>query len=191
TFWQFLTPLFSILVRNPGKVVYPDGTVKDALRLDWGYWESKDQYDNLDEEIEKKLSKGYPDSNILFEDSQTAVLIQARRETVRVPMKDIDALDSIITSFINYIRPEVNNFREAIEVFKEDLPSILYALRDLIEHQSEINTEFKIARNKFWLICKESINPEVSLLDVREMIIQHILTEDIFINIFHESQFHE
>ncbi|MGB3636023.1 MAG: DNA methyltransferase, partial [Rivularia sp. (in: cyanobacteria)] len=44
-----------------GKVVYPDGTVKDALRLDWGYWESKDQYDNLDREIEKKLIKGYPD----------------------------------------------------------------------------------------------------------------------------------
>ncbi|ACB50447.1 hypothetical protein cce_1097 [Crocosphaera subtropica ATCC 51142] len=32
--------------------IRPDGTVKDALRLDWGYWESKDQYDNLDEEIE-------------------------------------------------------------------------------------------------------------------------------------------
>jgi hypothetical protein len=47
------------------------------LRLDWGYWESKDQYDKLDEEIEKKLNKGYPDSNILFEDSQTAVLIQS------------------------------------------------------------------------------------------------------------------
>jgi hypothetical protein len=25
-----------------GKLVYPDGTVKDALRLDWGYWESKE-----------------------------------------------------------------------------------------------------------------------------------------------------
>lgn len=28
---------------NNGKVVYPDGTVKDALRLDWGYSESKDK----------------------------------------------------------------------------------------------------------------------------------------------------
>ncbi|TGO03041.1 hypothetical protein PN36_13740 [Candidatus Thiomargarita nelsonii] len=27
--------------------VYPDGTIKDALRLPWGYWESKDQDDNL------------------------------------------------------------------------------------------------------------------------------------------------
>ncbi len=173
-----------------GKVVYPDGTVKDVLRLDWGYWESKDQYDNLDLEIEKKLIKGYPNSNILFEDSQTAVLIQAGQENMRVSMKDTDALDEVITAFINYVRPEVKDFREAIESFKEDLPTILEALRDLIDSQAESNAEFQQARVKFWDICKESINPEVTLLDIREMMIQHILTEDIFINIFNESQFH-
>ena len=173
-----------------GKLVYPDGTVKDALRLDWGYWESKDEYDNLDQEIEKKLIKGYPDSNILFEDSQTAVLIQGGQETMRVPMKDPNALDEIITYFINYVRPEVKDFREAIETFKEDLPTVLNALRDLIDSQIETNAAFQTARAKFWGICKESINPEVTLLDVREMMIQHILTEDIFISIFNESQFH-
>ncbi|MEH2318013.1 MAG: type ISP restriction/modification enzyme [Nostoc sp.] len=173
-----------------GKLVYPDGTVKDALRLDWGYWESKDEYDNLDQEIEKKLIKGYPDSNILFEDSKTAVLIQGGHETRRVLMKDADALDGIITSFINYVRPEVKDFREAIETFKEDLPSVLNALRDLIDSQIETNAAFQTARAKFWGICKESINPEITLLDVREMMIQHILTEDIFISIFNESQFH-
>ncbi|MEH1802307.1 MAG: type ISP restriction/modification enzyme [Nostoc sp.] len=173
-----------------GKLVYPDGTVKDALRLDWGYWESKDQYDNLDDEISNKLKKGYPDSNILFEDSQTAVLIQSGQETMRVPMKDAAALDGIITYFINYVRPEVKDFREAIEIFKEDLPAVLNALRNLIDSQIETNVAFKIARAKFWSICKESINPEVTLLDIREMMIQHILTEDIFISIFNESQFH-
>ncbi|MEA5577747.1 type ISP restriction/modification enzyme [Anabaena sp. UHCC 0451] len=174
-----------------GKLVYPDGTIKDALRLDWGYWESKDQYDKLDEEIEKKLNKGYPDSNILFEDSQTAVLIQSGQETQRVSMGDADAVDGIITSFINYVRPEVRDFREAIDIFKQDLPTILNSLRDLIDLQGENNTSFQTARDKFWGICKESINPEISLFDIREMMIQHILTEDIFINIFSESQFHQ
>ncbi|EPF16801.1 MAG: DNA methyltransferase [Microcystis aeruginosa Ma_MB_F_20061100_S19] len=173
-----------------GKVVYPDGTVKDALRLDWGYWESKDQYDNLDEEIEKKLAKGYPNDNILFEDSQTAVLIQGGEERLRVSMRDDEALDGIINAFINYVRPEVNDFREAIDSFKEDLPTILEALRGLIALQSETNRNFVTARDKFLEICRKSINPEISLEDVREMIIQHILTEDIFINIFNESQFH-
>lgn len=174
-----------------GKLVYPDGTIKDALRLDWGYWGSKDQYDNLDEEIDKKFAKGYPNSNILFEDSQTAVLIQGETETMRVPMRDVEALDRIITAFINYVRPEVKDFREAIEHFKEDLPTILNALRDMIDGQQETNAEFKICRDNFWEICKNSINPEITLLDIREMMIQHILTEDIFINIFNESQFHK
>ncbi|HYW19244.1 MAG TPA: type ISP restriction/modification enzyme [Nodularia sp. (in: cyanobacteria)] len=173
-----------------GKLVYPDGTVKDALRLDWGYWESKDQYDNLDQEIEKKLNKGYPDSNILFEDSQTAVLIQAGTENQRVSMGDAEALDGIITNFINYVRPEVKDFRSAIETFKQDLPTVLDSLRDLIDNQGKNNVSFVAARNKFWDICKESINPEISLFDIREMMIQHILTEDIFLNIFNESQFH-
>ncbi len=173
-----------------GKLVYPDGTIKDALRLDWGYWESKDQYDKLDEEIEKKLNKGYPDSNILFEDSQTAVLIQSSTETMRVSMRDADAVDGIITNFINYVRPEVKDFREAIEIFKQDLPTVLNSLRDLIDSQGKNNISFQTARDKFWGICKESINPEISLFDIREMMIQHILTEDIFINIFNESQFH-
>ena len=64
--------------------VFPDGTIKDAIRLAHGWWESKDQYDKLDLEIEKKFEKGYPDENILFEDSQNAVLIQHSREIGRV-----------------------------------------------------------------------------------------------------------
>jgi predicted helicase len=109
---------------------------------------------------------------------------------MRVSMRDADAVDGIITSFINYVRPEVKDFREAIEIFKQDLPTVLNSLRDLIDCQGENNTSFQTARDKFWGICKESINPEISLFDIREMMIQHILTEDIFINIFNESQFH-
>ncbi|MFY8173309.1 N-6 DNA methylase, partial [Planktothrix agardhii] len=173
-----------------GKIVYPDGTIKDALRLDYGYWESKDQYDNLDLEIEKKLAKGYPDDNILFEDSQTVVLIQGGGEILRVSMRDAEALDNAINAFINYLRPEVQDFRDAISHFKEDLPTILTTLRSLIDQQSTTNKPFQQARDKFWQICQDSINPEISLENIREMMIQHILTEDIFINIFNESQFH-
>jgi hypothetical protein len=57
-----------------GKLVTPDGTLKDVMRQDWGYWESKDESDVLEDEIKKKFEKDYPKDNILFEDSQTAVL---------------------------------------------------------------------------------------------------------------------
>jgi len=170
--------------------VFPDGTVKDAIRLEHGWWESKDQYDRLDDEIEKKFAKGYPDENILFEDSQTAVLIQHSQEVARVSMKDAEALDRLLNVFVDYERAEVRDFRSAIIKFKEDIPHILEALRDIIGQQEATNTPFRERRNTFLEVCRQSINPEIEVFDIHEMLIQHILTEDIFTNIFHESQFH-
>ena len=170
--------------------VYPDGTIKDAIRLEHGWWESKDEYDKLDVEIEKKFEKGYPDENILFEDSQNAVLIQHSREIGRVSMQDAEALDRLLNIFVDYERPEVRDFRAAIAKFKEDIPSILDKLRETIQIAEKENQEFCDRRNAFLAVCRQSINPEISIFDVHEMLIQHILTEDIFTNIFHESQFH-
>jgi predicted helicase len=174
-----------------GRPVKPDGTVKDAIRMAIGYWESKDQYDNLNEEIQKKFAKGYPNDNIIFEDSQTAVLYQNGEEVLRVSMQDVDALDRLLTQFIHYDRPEVRDFRAAIAQFKEDVPDILEALRSTIQAQEESNESFRQKRDQFWEICQASINPEISAFDIQEMLIQHILTEDIFLNIFGESQFHQ
>jgi predicted helicase len=173
-----------------GTTVTPDGTVKDALRLDWGYWESKDEYDNLDKEIEKKLEKGYPVSNIIFEDTQTVVLIQEGMEVNRVSTSDSQRLDELLMQFVNYERPEIRDFHKAIEKFKEDLPIVLEALRDLIEEQGKKNRQFRESRDRLLVLCQQTINPNVTALDVREMLIQHILTEEIFITIFNESQFH-
>ncbi len=178
-------------IKTPqGKTVKPDGTVKDSLQLDWGYWESKDETDDIDEEVRKKFEKGYPKDNILFEDSATALLIQAGHEVMRVAMKEPEALDRLITAFISYERPEVKTFREAIEKFKENIPTIANTLREMIAEQQKSNAKFKKASDAFWELCKESINPEITKEDIREMIIQHILTEDIFNTIFDETQFH-
>ena len=51
--------------------VIPDGTVKDTLRMARGYWEAKDTHDDLDAEIQTKFNRGYPQDNIVFEDSAT------------------------------------------------------------------------------------------------------------------------
>lgn len=59
-----------------GKNVTPDGSLKDTLVLEWGYWESKDEYDDLKMEIASTFEKGYPDYNTLFEDSTRAALHQ-------------------------------------------------------------------------------------------------------------------
>jgi hypothetical protein len=114
--------------------VFPDGTIKDAIRLEHGWWESKDQYDRLDKEIEKKFEQGYPDENILFEDSQTAVLIQHSQEVARVSMKDADALDNLLNFFVDYERPEVRDFRAAILKFR-----IVYTPNEIVRFMIESN----------------------------------------------------
>lgn len=173
-----------------GHTIYPDGTLKDALRQDWGYWESKDEYDDLNLEIEKKFAKGYPCNNILFEDTQTAVLYQACEEVARVDFLDAAALDALLTQFVSYESREVREFREAIENFTSDIPALGEMLREAIRTQYEQNASFQKAAKDFLELCQEAINPNMDLADVREMIVQHVLTEDIFITIFDEPQFH-
>jgi predicted helicase len=173
-----------------GRSVTPDGVLKDTLRQDWGYWESKDEADVLADEIKKKFDKGYPKDNILFEDSQTAILIQNGAEVLRASIEDTEDFDHLLTTFVTFERPEVKNFRKAIELFKEDIPKVTETLRTLILAQEKSNTKFTKAENVFLKLCQDSINPDVTRDDVREMIIQHILTEDIFNTIFDETQFH-
>lgn len=180
----------AIKATNSNRSVVPDGTLKDVLRQDWGYWESKDESDDLDEEIRKKFEKGYPKENILFEDSQNVVLFQSGLEVMRISMKDPEALDRLLNLFVNYERPEVRNFRKAIELFKQDIPKVTETIRGIIIAAEHSNPVFKKAGKEFLKLCHDSIKPDITFEDVREMIIQHILTEDIFNTIFDENQFH-
>ncbi|WP_369811117.1 type ISP restriction/modification enzyme [Hymenobacter mellowenesis] len=173
-----------------GNMIRPDGTVKDALRLSWGYWEAKDTGDDLDEEIQKKFAKGYPQDNILFEDSRTLVLIQAGSEAGRVLLDDDAATDRLLGQFLNYERPEVRTFRRAIEQFRQDLPGVVGSLRNVIEAAEKTNAKFKTKLADFVVLGQDSINPDFGASEAREMMIQHILTEDIFNRVFDETQFH-
>ena len=170
--------------------VVPDGTILHDMRVPLGYWEAKDTDDNLDEEIRKKLSKGYPQDNIIFENSVVAVLIQNRHEVMRCKMADVNGLDRLVTLFFSYERREIAEFRKAVDQFKTDLPAVLAALRDKIDNAYNTNEIFREAAATFLIHAKKTINPAVSDADVREMLIQHILTEEIFAHVFNDSDFH-
>lgn len=102
--------------------VRPDCAILHDIRVPLGWWEAKDTGDDLDTEIAKKLRRGYPQDNILFEDSTTAVLIQNRAEVMRAAMTDVAALDRLLTLFFGYERPEIAEFRKAVAQFSTDLP---------------------------------------------------------------------
>ncbi|MBP6719594.1 MAG: N-6 DNA methylase [Rhodoferax sp.] len=168
-----------------------DGALLHELRLPMGYWEAKDADDDLNREVSKKFKKGYPQDNIIFSDDAVAVLWQNRAEVLRCDMTDTEALAKLLKLFFGFERPEIAGFRAAVAQFKTDLPAVLQALRDMITQQEKANASFRAAAAQFLRHAQEAINPVLTDADVREMLIQHILTEEIFAKVFDDSDFHQ
>ncbi len=79
-------------------------------------------------------------------------------------------------------------FKEAVGRFKHDIPTIVVTLRGRIVGEGKTNAAFRQRRGAFLGLCRTAINPAVTVDDVDEMLIQHILTEEIFISIFSDTQ---
>jgi predicted helicase len=169
---------------------YVDGALVHTLRVPFGYWEAKDEKDDLDAEIDYKLRRGYPQDNIIFEDSNRAVLVQEKAEVYRCAVDDVKDLEKLLNLFFGYERAEITEFRKAVEQFKTDLPMVLEALRSMIERADKREPEFRKAAEDFLKHAQEAINPSLTEADVREMLIQHILTEDVFTAVFPGTPFH-
>src|SRR5258708_781265 len=167
-----------------------DGALVYDVRVPFGYWEAKDEEDDLDKEIAAKFRRGYPRDNIIFEDSKTAVLFQYGNEVMRCSVDDTDKLPHLLELFFKYERPEVADFRKAVVQFQADLPEVLEALRAMIEKAQKDNGAFRKGATKFLKHAQETINPAVTAEDVREMLIQHVLTAEIFSKAFHEDHLH-
>ncbi len=171
--------------------IYVDGALLHSLRVPFGYWEAKDENDDLDKEIASKFRKGYPKTNIVFTDDRIAVLWQDGSEVMRAEMQAGDeSLLRLLNRFFSHERQEIADFNKAVKQFAADLPDILNALRDLVMKTYLRNPVFAQASIDFLDHARSAINPTVSADDVREMLIQHILTEDIFAKVFNDPDFH-
>ncbi len=179
-------------IKTPAKERrYVDGALLYSLRIPFGFWEAKDENDDLDTEIQNKFRRGYPQSNIIFEDSQKAILIQNKQEIARCAVDDVSKLEQLLQQFFAYERPEIAAFRKAVEQFTVDLPAVLKSLREMIEEAEKTNKGFSKAASEFLKHIKDAINPSLTAADVREMLIQHILTEEVFASVFPNSPFHQ
>ena len=61
----------------------------------------------------------------------------------------------------------------------------------MIERAHKREPDFRNAAEEFLKHSQEAINPSLSEADVREMLIQHILTEDVFAAVFPGTPFHQ
>ena len=177
---------------HPAKLsaVRIDGALLDTFRLPRGYWEAKDEHDDLDKEIRAKLDKGYPRTNIIFQAPERAVLYQhGVRQGLNEDIRDSANLVELLKTFFGYREPHYEEWDAAVADFKDYIPQIAGAVKDKIENQRRTNPAFVQRFDAFYDLCRQSINPNLSVAAVEEMLIQHLMTERIFRRIFDNSDF--
>ena len=185
--WK-LVPEYRQRVKG-GKQVQIDGALLDRWHLDHGFWEAKDSHDDLDTEIKNKFSAGYPSDNILFQAPRRAVLFQQGVKQFDADLTKAGDLVHILTLFIEYSPAVIVEWGKAIEEFREKVPQLGRSLKELIKVERQTNPKFVTAFEGFLSLCRGSLNPNLSVEAVEEMIIQHLLTERIFRKIFDVADF--
>jgi predicted helicase len=169
----------------------PDGTLWDGNGITRGYWEAKDPGDDLEAEIKKKIARGYPLRNIIFEDTRRAILYQnGKRDTNEYDLTQPAHLASLLTTFFSYLQPETANFNQAVERFKEQVPELARGLKARIqEEHTAYNPAFASAFSNFYTLCQTALDPNISRDAVDDMLVQHLLTERLFRTVFDNDEF--
>jgi predicted helicase len=166
-----------------------DGALVDSFRLAHGYWEAKDDADDLAAEARRKLEAGYPDRNILFQSPRRALLVQNGRVALDQALDTPRDLIDVLQAFFAY-RPAVfTNWESAVEEFQDRVPELGRTLVGLIRKERRENEPFRGAFERFFRVCRDAINPNLSEAAVEEMLIQHLLTERILRTVFQNADF--
>ena len=183
-----LVPEHSMTVRRDRRIVV-DGALIDDFRLIHGYWEAKDEDDDLPTEVIRKFERGYPRDNILFQEPRRAILWQNDRQTLDADLTDATQLIGTLETFFSHRPQEYTEWEEAVAQFRERVPALGRGLAERIHGERETNREFITAFRAFHEKCRQSINPNLSEAAVEEMLIQHLLTERIFRTVFDNPDF--
>jgi predicted helicase len=172
-----------------GKTVRPDGTLRDQFNLHRGFWEAKDEADDLSVEIKKKADKGYPLTNTIFEDTKRAVLFQGKESVFEADLTNKQQVADLLNQFYAYHEPEHQDFEQAVEAFQEDVPRLAQGLAKRIADAHKDNPKFQTAFDAFFALCQTALNPNISRAAVDEMLVQHLLTERLIRTIFDQDDF--
>ena len=171
------------------KRIIPDGEIVDVYKLPHGYWEAKDTQDDLHSEADKKFTAGYPNKNIVFQSPTHALLYQNGQLRLDTDITDPKNLVQVLQTFFAYQEENITAWHQAVTEFREIVPQLGEKLEALIQTERENNPHFQDAFSNFHQQCQISINPNLSIAAVEEMLIQHLLTERIFATIFDNRDF--
>ena len=183
-----LIPQYAMHTAKGNRIVI-DGAILDEYGLPLAYWEAKDMHDNLEKAVQEKRDTGYPLDNTLFQTPQRALLYQNGEIALDLDITEPARLIAALQHLFSYVPPALDNWQAAVSDFREHVPDLANKLKELIGQRHETDLHFQEAFADFYQTCRTSINPQLSQDAVEEMLIQHILTERIFRNVFERSDF--
>ena len=163
-----------------------DGAVRDR-NSSLGYWEAKDEKDDLETEIKRKIAAGYPLSNTIFEDTRRAILWQNFKQIESFDLTKPAELADLLARFFNHSEADRESFESGVRDFLVRIPQLAGELLRLIEGQSA-NKKFQTAFGSFYATCKTALDPNIKESVVREMLVQHLLTERLFRVVFQNAE---
>ena len=188
--WTLIPELSDTAEAAEGKTVRPDGTFRDDYYITRGHWEAKDTHDHLETEIKRKIAKGYPLGNIIFEDTRQAYLYQNGQLAMKADLTQPQAAGRPAQRLLRLHRAGPRGFRQG----HRRVPGAgarpgPRAGREDPATPTSSNRRFIEAFEAFYDLCRNSLNPNLSVAAVDEMLVQHLLTERLIRTIFDNQDF--
>jgi hypothetical protein len=169
--------------------IRPDGVLRDSFDLKRGFWEAKGSKSDLEKEIAKKIATGYPLTNTIFENTKRAVLFQNKKRAFEFNLHNPQEVGDLLNQFLTYTEPDIASFEVAVQEFKERVPELARALLAIIEREYTQNKKFIAAFDTFTELCRTSLDPKIGIDVIKEMLIQHLLTERLFTTVLDNPDF--
>ena len=113
------------------------------------------------------------------------------KKSYRCGVEDVTDLEKLLKLFFGYERPEIDRVSQGGRAV-QDRSARRFSKRcgSMIERAcTSAKPDFSKAAEAFLKHAQEAINPSLTEADVREMLIQHILTEEVFAAVFPGTRF--
>ena len=83
-----------------------------------------------------------------------------------------------------------SDYRDALKRFGENLEGIISRTRSMVDAAIEGNAEYEAAAGKLLVVFRKVINDSMTARDIRDMLVQHVLTYRIFSMVYDVEGFH-
>ena len=113
-----------------------------------------------------------------IEDFIKLIKIDQKDTIIEIDKKMHDAFDKF------------SEYHEALKEFTTNLENIIINTKTMIKKAIQKNKNYNTEANKLLKMCKQVINDSMSINDIDDMLLQHILTYKIFIMVYDDHNFH-